>query len=463
MRRLVFTGIIFSLFFVAPLPAQEFGFAQQGFGFGDDEEAVSDNGGGGAGFGAAMGAGNGITIGGEVSASMVGYIDDFSDGPDHVEPGDIFSGKLNFSAKSSIAEWFINLKLAPGLVYYDKKSPVYVDEAYIRAYFGNFDIEAGLRKLSWGKADSFGPLDVINPLDSSAIYPEMTDNSGLMDVKIPRPMVHLSWRPGEFSKLEGVFIPNFEPHRFDQNGRWAPAKAGSLASAPPAPSLDYAQAGLRFTTTAGSSDVGMQYYYGRLPLPAVKLRIDPSATPPGISAELLYNRYHQIGLDYAQVVFGFNIRSEFAANITEDPEGGDGSVYNPSLAWSLGFDRDLFLGINLNAQIDETIRLMDSKVGSADVMSGSFDIEGGTEITATRIMATLSRKFLRDELELRAAAIWGVENRDFVIMPALVWTRDALTVACSGGIFGGDETGQLGQYHKNNFVKLGITYTGLVR
>jgi hypothetical protein len=31
-------------------------------------------------------------------------------------------------------------------------------------------------------------------------------------------------------------------------------------------------------------------------------------------------------------------------------------------------------------------------------------------------------------------------------------------IACSGGIFIGDTRGQLGQYHKNDFVKIRITY-----
>jgi hypothetical protein len=294
----------------------------------------------------------------------------------------------------------------------------------------------------------------------------MADNSDLMGIKIPRPLIHASWHLGEFSKLEGVFVPNFEAHRFASTGHWAPARTGSslgvTPSAPDTSTLEYAQGGLRFTTTIGSSDIGVQYYYGRLPQPAVKFRIDPSATPSGIDAEVLYNPYHQIGFDYARVIFGFNARAELAANISGDLKGDDGSVYNSALAWSLGFDRDLFFGINLNIQANETIRLMNGKVGSADamsIMSGGFDIEGGTKITATRIIATLSRKFIRDELELRAAAVWGVEDKDFVVMPALIWTRDALTIACSGGIFGGDEVGQLGQYHKNDFVKIRITYT----
>ena len=444
MDRLLLTWMVFSIFFVTPLAAQDFGF-----GFDDDEDTVA--------FSSSTRGGGipAVAINGEVSASMTGYGDDFVDGPSQVNLGNIFSGKLNFSASASRAEGIIKLKLRP------KENPISIDEAYIRGYFGRFDIEAGLRKLTWGKADSFGPLDVVNPLDSSEIYPEMADNTDLMGIKIPRPLIHGSVRLGQFSKLEGVFVPTFEPHGFAETGRWAPAQMALLSSlgtppvTPETETLDYAQGGLRFTTTLGSSDLGVQYYYGRLPQPGVTV-VMTTLSP---RVELLYNPYHQIGFDYAQVIYGFNIRAELAANITEDLKGDDASVYNPALAWSLGFDRDLFLGINLNAQANETIRLMDDQVGSADFMSGNFDIEGGTDLTATRITATLSRKFLREELEIRAAAVWGVEDQDFVIMPALVWAKDEVTVACSGGIFGGDTGGQLGQYHKNNFVKIRITYT----
>jgi hypothetical protein len=454
--RILSAGIIFLLVLGAHLSAQDFGF---GFSGGGEEDATSSFYGGGAAISAA--------VHGEISASAAGYTGDFSHGLKHIKAGEIFSGKLNFSAESSRAEGLIKLKFAPGPVYYDEKSPVYIDEAYLRAYFGRFDVEAGLRKLSWGKADSLGPLDVINPLDSSELYPAMADSGDLMDLKIPRPLVHASLRLGQFSKLEGVFVPIFEPHRFAKSGRWAPARMALLSDPgippgmtitlvnPDTATLDYAQAGLRFTTTIGSSDLGAQYYYGRLPRPAVEIWFDPAAN--AINAGLLYNPYHQAGIDYARVFYGFNVRAEFAANITEDIKGEDASVYNPALAWSLGFDRDLFFGINLNVQADETIRLMNGGLGGAGFTD--FDIEGGTDMSATRITATLSRKFLRDELEFRTAVVWGVEDRDFVIMPALIWTRGGIKIACSGGVFGGDKAGQLGQYHDNGFVKAAITYS----
>ena len=494
-RRIHFVWLIFLI--AASLSAQDFGF---GFGF-DDEESSS----------LSMSIGNNlsVSISGEVSASMLGYLDEFSEGSDHTQLGDIFAGSLGFAASTPIAEGVINLNLQP------TETPVSIDEAYLRVYLGGFDITAGLRKLTWGKADSFGPLDVINPLDTSIMFTEMADNTSLMSVKIARPLIHASYRFGQFSKIEGVFVPNFAPYYIDTEGKWAPAQMEMLTNPaipmsipiptqvdvnmtetrPDTTMLDYAQVGLRFTTTIGPVDFGVQYYYGRLPQPAAKISLssfslDMASFPPGpvdVSADInvlyKYNPYHQIGFDYAQVLFGFNVRAELAANITEDSNGDDGSVYNSSIAWSLGFDRDVIWGINLNFQLNESIRLMHDKLGSRDIslpsdfsisnlatieedmrntISNSLDkvdIEGGSSLTSTRLTMALSKKFLRDELEVRTAFVWGMEDKDCLIMPALIWTKDDLRFAFSGGFFAGDEEGQLGQYRKNSFLKLSLTYT----
>jgi len=471
------TVFLLFIFIAVTLSAQDFGF---GF---DDEETSNISSGAGSG-------GLSATVGGEVTASMVGYLDDFYEGAEHTRLGDIFTGKLNFTAKASAVEGVINLKLQT------KNFPVNIDEAYLRAFFGSFDIEAGLRKLTWGKADSMGPLDVINPLDTSRIYTEMADTTSLMGVKIARPMLHASLRLGQFSKIEGLFIPNFEPHYIDTEGRWAPAEMEMMKNPsiptpipvnistneikPDTTTVNYAQGGLRFTTTIGSADVGAQYYYGRLPQPAAKIsltNINLYAQPISANIDImyLYNPYHQIGFDYAQVLASFNVRAEVAANITEDLKGDDGSVYNPSIAWSLGFDRDLFLGINLNLQVNESIRLFQDKLGKSfdnldindidmfSLMSGNYsfdiiDIEGGKPLTATRFTAALSKKFLRDELELRTAVVWGIEDKDCLIMPAFIWTKDSIRAALSGGFFAGNEKGQLGQYRDNNFVKVSLGF-----
>ena len=432
--------IIVCILFSGNIHAQDFGF-----GFGDEDTGNSSG----------VNKPLNVSINGEVSASMTGYTGDFSKSLDNVELGDIFSGKLKFSASTSFAEGIINMNLNPS------SSPISLDEAYVRTYFGSFDITAGLRKLTWGKADSFGPLDVINPLDYSGVFVEMADNVSLLGVKIARPLVHAAFRFGDFSKIEAVFVPWFQPHQIPRTGKWAAsememlnlAESMDILNEPNTATLKYAQAGLRFTTTIGSADIGAQYYFGRMPQPAAEFTLSPP------KVDIFYNTYHQIGFDYAQVLFGFNIRAELAANITEDLKGDDGSIYNPSIAWSLGFDRDLVWGIYLNLQVNESIRLMHDKTGSDNFMSADFDIEGGQKLTATRLTATVSKKFLRDELELRTAAAWGIEDYDCIIMPALIWTKDEFRFAFSGGVFAGNSDGQIGQYRDNHFIKISCTYT----
>jgi len=93
---------------------------------------------------------------------------------------------------------------------------------------------------------------------------------------------------------------------------------------------------------------------------------------------------------------------------------------------------------------------MHDKIGSDPLL----DFESGTDMTSTRIIAAISKKFFRDELELRFAALWGIEDEDYLLMPAIIWTRDTVSVEFSAGIFGGNEEGQFGQYYKTILLRL---------
>ncbi|MDR1904994.1 MAG: hypothetical protein LBQ88_22275 [Treponema sp.] len=450
-----------------------------------------------------------ISISGDITGRLLGFVDDFKTQDKFKETslGDIFSGNLNFAVRGGKADGVLNLALRP--VFDGSSSPVQIDEAYLRAYLGPVNIEAGLRKLTWGKADSLGPLDVVNPLD----YSDLSALSDPLSMKIARPMLHAVWNITDTAKLEAVFEPGFRGHSFSLTDRWAPPQITSLPesiltltraklqslvddntinqtdldtlmrglqsgfdtnavaekynTASSFLNMEYAQVGLRFTTTLGGAvDLGFQYFYGSLFRPVADLRGLYTAPASELLAslnsrdysmlfpQLRYNRYHQIGLDYAQVLAGFNLRAEAAVNITEDLSGDDGGITNPFIAWSLGFDRDLVWGINLNLQGTETIRLFHDKVSSAPL-----DGEAGKDISATRLAAILSRKFLRDELELKATGVWDIEDKGFYIVPAVIWTKDDIKAELSAGIFGGDESGELGGYWKNSFIKTVLAFS----
>ncbi|GHU72259.1 hypothetical protein FACS189450_09720 [Spirochaetia bacterium] len=438
-----FFSCALALLLLASLP-----IAAQDFGFGD----ITDEGdaGRGATFGATFGAGSlpfALSVSGEAGVELLNYVKEL-DKPSDTALDIKFKGKLNFEAEGTNAKAVINLNVsAPEEDFID--GMLSIDEAYLRAYFGNFEIEGGLRKLTWGKADSNGPLDVINPFD----YSEFINLTDLMKIKLPRPLIHGSYRIGSFSKIEAVVLPWFAPHRFAETGRWAQPSPLPLTvpSDDELRKLKYAQAGARFTTTIGPVDFGAQYFYGRMYQPSTQV-IFTGMMPTGI--DLDYNRYHQIGIDYAQVIAGFNLRAEAAANLTDDFAGDNGAVQNPAILWSLGFDRDLFLGINLNLQCNESIRLMHSEISEDPLL----DTEAGSDITTTRITAVVSKKFLRDELEVRATGIYGIEDKDFLIIPGIFWTIRNIQLEFSSGIFGGGQDGQLGQYRNNSFIKIGMRY-----
>ena len=461
-------------------------------------------------------------IGGEISAGFTGFFDNFEslDVLKDTELGDVFSGSLKVRAGGPSADGVINLNMHP---VFDGTSPIEIDEAYLRAFFGPFSIQGGLRKLFWGKADSMGPLDVINPLD----YRDLTKLSDPQSVKIARPMIQSAIALNSFTKLEAVFVPWFQGHRFAATGRWMPdqiggaidiiaaeinkkaaeyltaiymansqtdpdiaikinerekfiqMKMGELMSSinlenlyPYTRTIRYAQSGMRFTTSAGSSDFGFQYYFGRNFRPVITFSVDDGIftpydpldpynpdTEPNINTEkvhlnVTYNYYHQIAFDFARVIAGFNIRAEAGVNLTRDLYGTNGTVENPSVVWSLGFDRNLFAGINLNLQGTGRYMIHHGKLG-ATLLN---DCEAGKNLTSTRLTGVLSKKFIRDELELKVSGLWGIEDKDFLVMPAIVWSRNGVTAELSAGIFGGDRKGELGQYKDNGFIRAGLSY-----
>ncbi|MDR1929064.1 MAG: hypothetical protein LBQ44_00405 [Treponema sp.] len=488
----------------------DFGFddgasGPDGEGFGFDDGAS-----GGGGFGFSGGGASGISagFGGELTGELLMYTD-VAGGNDFFGNrywANTIKGKLNFSVSAPSVDGFVGLKLNfPGELLRD---PLVLDEAYFRLTLRDFEAQLGFCKLTWGKADSLGPLDIINPLD----YSDLTDMTDLIGMKIARPMLRLTYRFGDFTKIEGLYIPWFRAYKLDLGGRWRPAQLAEFgsqlstlesllalygggvyingdpfSSAPAGNPLsfyydrvdefDHPQGGLRFTTTLGSTDLGVQYYTGYFSRPSVsgKLWFDVAPLPPPpvvpkVAFDYGYNRFHQIGFDYARVLGGFNLRAEAGMNLTGDFSGNDAAVENPAFVWSLGFDRDLVWGINLNIQGTGSVILMYDRIQNTlaeklvqaaqtgTAQPGVMDCESGKDPSSTRITAQISKRLLRDELEIKCTALWGIEDRDFLIIPAVVWTRGDLSLEGSAGIFGGDRGGELGQYTDNTFIKAALTW-----
>jgi len=422
--------------------------AQADFGFGADDESKAA---------AAAPAAAGIKIGGELGVDGTLFFDELDD-IGAVALGDLYSARLSIEASGSKADALIKLRVSQDII--ENRPQDIIDEARLRITLGNLNLEGGLLKLTWGKADSQGPLDVLNPLDLRDLT--VVDS---MERKIARPMVRSLLSLGQSTTIEAVFLPGFEGYALATEGRWRPDQFdeldatllsfgttyAGLAAALDTASLSHSQTGARMTTSLGSVDLGLQYFYGYLPMPAVKF----SGSPFPSAVELVYNRYHQIGADFAAVIAGFNTRAELAANLTEDLEGDEPAVYNPSLAFSLGFDRDLFAGINLNLQYAGSYRLNDDKI---DRSAQSFDIEKDSEVFSSTLTAVLMKSLFKDALDLELRALYEFDDKDFLILPSAAYAIGDAEIEISAGIFGGDKDGQMGQYGDSSYVKIAMRY-----
>jgi len=496
-------------------------FASWGFGFDEPAATTDADPGASAGLGNIGGSGLGVKVGGALSFGALQFFDATQDWSKNQTIGSA-DGRLNFDASGDKVDLGLHLRLSQEIL--SKNPGGILDEAYIRLYLDGVDIEGGLLKRSWGRADSLSVLDIVNPLNLSDLTVSKT-----LDQKMAQPMLRVSFSLSDMTRLEALYLPYFEPNKVAWEGPWMPAQIATMkktgydmlywgadpslnggkgnglygsyygsavASAyaaiggndltdmataaaavntqlsaikdqasreannrlasildyPDTKTLGYSQAGGRLTTTLGSVDLGGQYFFGYLPLPVVSL--NPTAViANNYKAKVAYNRYHNVGLDTAFVVAGFNTRLEIGANITEDALGDKPDVYNPTLLWAAGFDRDLFAGINLNVQARSSIRLFNDKTG------GTYDIEKDKKLTQTTMAVRLSQKLFKDTFEWEMAGLVGFEQEDFALAPALKFSIGDARLELNGRIFGGKDSGDMGQFWRQSYGQVLIGYS----
>jgi hypothetical protein len=139
----------------------------------------------------------------------------------------------------------------------------------------------------------------------------MADNNDPLEIKIAQPLVHASLQFGQFSELEGVFVPSFGPHRFAANGRWAPAQVELLSVVTPPDTTSHIITPRRgFATTQPSNHRTLVCSVTLWPFVAARGNYqDRSVHVYAFRCGTYVQSHHQIGFDYEQVVFGFNART----------------------------------------------------------------------------------------------------------------------------------------------------------
>ena len=229
--------------------------------------------------------------------------------------------------------------------------------------------------------------------------------------------------------------------------------------------LKYGQFGGRATWTLGQIDMGLSYYNGYYKQPSVNADkmvpfINKYLAGETITEEdkfLAYDKKQTFGLEASTILWHFNLRGEFAYNLTDDVDGTDPWVHNNSIGWLGGFDIDLpFANANLNVQEIGTYVLKGEECDK-----NTLDVDYGVNgYSNNKIAANLTTSFMNDKIAPEVTVMYGIENKDLVVMPKLSYKADQnLTLAASGMIINcGDDHSEFKPWEKNSFACISAKY-----
>lgn len=468
-----------------------------------------------------------LSVNGEAQVNFRAYVDDEGTSGLPIDEWNTWvdpKGKLGLNYSNDSVSADVKFALSKDIIT-DYKADI-IDELTLEAYLGNFVIQAGKMKVVWGKGDKLHVIDNFNANDyKDFLIPDYIDR------RISEPMVRVLYNapndagPFTSNRFEFVWTPFMTADRYATSGRWVPTKVKglekklkgfatdsisntvkdleetrlSLATAPSQEKqekleqlnalylsqlnnsssladnlypdlyqLKYMQAGARFTTTTGSWDWGLSYYFGRDKRASFDFKNDYKKMADYVQKYLKgtaeeddkfidYDFLQVFGIEAAKTFGAYNFRAEAAYNLTKDVAGDDPKVHNNSLAWVFGFDRDLPVSeLNFNLQTQGKFVL------NHDEIKDSGDTESGTYKTDNKLVLNISDNLAHGKLKPEVSAIYGFEHFDLIIMPKVTWyVSDGLEFSASGMYMQSfiESRSEFGNWHNNSFVQIAAKYT----
>lgn len=465
-----------------------------------------------------------LSVNGEAQVNFRAYVDDEGTSGLPIDEWNTWvdpKGKLGLNYSNDSVSADVKFALSKDIIT-DYKADI-IDELTLEAYLGNFVIQAGKMKVVWGKGDKLHVIDNFNANDyKDFLIPDYIDR------RISEPMVRVLYNapndagPFTSNRFEFIWTPFMTADRYAASGRWVPTQVKELknqlteiagiaivtrgvnASAaaskitdtdeatknaaakeqslyttmlsnsssladnlyPDLYQLKYMQAGARFTTTTGSWDWGVSYYFGR----DKRASFDYENIFHGTYVEkylkgtageddkfIDYDFLQVFGVEAAKTFGAYNFRAEAAYNLTQDVAGDNPRIHNNSVAWVFGFDRDLPISeLNFNLQTQGKFVL------NHDEIKDSGDTESGTYKTDNKLVLNISDNLAHGKLKPEVSAIYGFEHFDLIIMPKVTWyVSDGLEFSASGMYMQSfiESRSEFGNWHNNSFVQIAAKYT----
>lgn len=469
-----------------------------------------------------------LSVNGEAQVNFRAYVDDEGTSGLPIDEWNTWvdpKGKLGLNYSNDSVSADVKFALSKDIIT-NYKADI-IDELTLEAYLGNFVIQAGKMKVVWGKGDKLHVIDNFNANDyKDFLIPDYIDRR--ISEPMVRVLYNAPNDAGPFTsnRFEFIWTPFMTADRYAASGRWVPTQVKGLKNKlteiareaivaqgikanaysklydetkgksdptnqevikqqaryttmlnnsssladnlyPDLYQLKYMQAGARFTTTTGSWDWGLSYYFGRDKRASFdyKKMMEPygyvqkylEGTAEEDDKFIDYDFLQVFGIEAAKTFGAYNFRAEAAYNLTKDVAGDDPKVHNNSFAWVFGFDRDLPVSeLNFNLQTQGKFIL------NHDEIKDSGDTERGTYKTDNKLVLNISDNLAHGKLKPEVSAIYGFEHFDLIIMPKVTWyVSDGLEFSASGMYMQSfiESRSEFGNWHNNSFVQIAAKYT----
>lgn len=354
-------------------------------------------------------------------------------------------------------------------------------EVYFKHQTDFFHISVGKQIKRWGKTDQISPIDTLNPENITEFIVPSYDER-----KISVWMADVTFKKNNFF-IEGVFIPIFEPSKFNYFGTdWAifshlkeDIKDSSLPSSlksyfdsveinetEPNDGTDSFEYALRVGGTIEQLDFGFTYHYAFEDLPCFKsfpvknlsLESPDSAqtllsNPANLiltnqKIETEYLRSNIFGFEFETIVSDLGIRGEA---VWKDNESfltrSFTSLWNPAFFWIIGADYTSLNNWYFNLQFAH------QHISNYDDSILFFDRDNYS------LIGEISKDLFSDWLNAVVQYTVILNDGSYYVSPRLVSTHiKNLEVTLGVNLFEGSDNSILGRYDQNDQVFVDLKY-----
>ncbi len=178
---------------------------------------------------------------------------------------------------------------------------------------------------------------------------------------------------------------------------------------------------------------------------------------------LNYDQLQVFGLEFATVIWKFNIRGEGAYYLTEDTAGDNPWIQNNSVQWVAGFDMDMpWTNMNINVQTQGKYILKSDKIKEKEgaYKDNDVDYNSDDKYIRNKVIVDVTDAYNHESIKIDIKGIFEVETKDFLVIPALtIKAADDFSVTASGMLIKTDnKNSEFYNFRRNSYGQLSCKY-----